>query len=313
MEKANSRFSTSVRFRLACLAVVVLCLTTVRLRGAAGGSQQTFATPQAAIQAAIEASEHNDTAALLRIFGPEGKDIVESGDPAQDKHDRKEFAELAHEKVQVNHDPANPNRITFSVGNEEWFFPVPLVQKDGKWLFDSTTGATEVLAHRIGENELNAIEVCRGFVEAQLEYATTLHDGGGLLEYAQRFMSTPGKQDGLYWERVPQSLVPKSFGVAATDEDGTAKHQPYYGYYFRILKTQGPSAPGGELNYVVNGEMIGGFALIAWPAEYAASGIKTFIVSHHGVLYEHDFGLDTAMIVKEITTFNPDPSWHKVD
>jgi hypothetical protein len=311
MAKANSRL-TPDWFRLACLAVVVVSLPAARLRGATGESQQTFATPQAAIRATIEASEHNDTAALLRIFGPEGKDIVESGDPVQDKNDRMEFVDLAHEKVQENPDPSNPNRTTFSIGNEDWPFPIPLVQKDGKWRFDSSTGAVEVLAHRIGENELNAIELCRGFVEAQLEYATTLHDGSGLLQYAQKFMSTPGRQDGLYWERVPEGLVPKSFAVAAND-DSVAKQKPYYGYYFRILKAQGPSASGGALNYVVNGRMIGGFAMIAWPAEYGASGIKTFIVSHHGIIYEQDLGPNTTWVAKEMTTFNPDASWHKVE
>jgi Protein of unknown function (DUF2950) len=311
MSKANSQWSTAHRFYLACLAVVVLGLTAAPLRGAAGESQQTFATPQAAIQATIEASQHNDTAALLRIFGPEGKDIVESGDPVQDKNDRMEFVDLAHEKMEVNQDPANPNRTTFSVGTEDWRFPIPLVQEDGKWRFDSATGAVEVLAHRIGENELNAMELCRGFVEAQLEYATTIHDGSGLLEYAQKFMSTPGRQDGLYWDRVPDSLVPKSFAAAASGE--TVATKPYHGYYFRILKAQGPEAPGGALNYVVNGIMIGGFAMIAWPAEYGGSGIKTFIVSHHGLIYEQDLGSNTAAIAKQMTSFNPDPSWHKVE
>ena len=311
MAKANSKSSTSVWFRFACLAVVVLSLTTAPLRGAAGETQQTFATLQAAIQATIQASEHNDTAALLRIFGPEGKEIVESGDPVQDTNDRQEFVDLAGEKLQVNRDPANPHHATFSVGIEDWSFPIPLIQKAGKWRFDSAAGAVEVLAHRIGENELNAIELCKGFVEAQLEYATTLHDGSGLLEYAQRFMSTPGRQDGLYWDRVPESFVPKSFAAAASDESGSAK--PYHGYYFRILKAQGSDAPGGALNYVVNDRMIGGFAMIAWPADYGASGIKTFIVSHNGVIYEQDLGTDTPAILKEITSFNPDPSWHKVE
>jgi len=309
MAKANSKSSTSVWFRFACLAVVVL--TTAPLRGAAGETQQTFATLQAAIQATIQASEHNDTAALLRIFGPEGKEIVESGDPVQDTNDRQEFVDLAREKLQVNRDPANPHHATFSVGIEDWSFPIPLIQKAGKWRFDSAAGAVEVLAHRIGENELNAIELCKGFVEAQLEYATTLHDGSGLLEYAQRFMSTPGRQDGLYWDRVPESFVPKSFAAAASDESGSAK--PYHGYYFRILKAQGSDAPGGALNYVVNDRMIGGFAMIAWPADYGASGIKTFIVSHNGVIYEQDLGTDTPAILKEITSFNPDPSWQKVE
>jgi len=156
------------------------------------------------------------------------------------------------------------------------------------------------------------MELCRGFVEAQLEYATTVHDGGSILEYAQKFMSTPGNQDGLYWDRAPESLVPKSFAMAASDEN-VAHHEPYYGYYFRILKAQGHDASGGALNYVVNGRMIGGFAMIAWPAEYGVSGVKTFIVSHHGVIYERDLGTGTTGIAEATTSFNPDRSWHQVE
>jgi hypothetical protein len=189
-----------------------------------------------------------------------------------------------------------------------------VIQKDGKWQFDSASGKIEVLARRIGRNELNAMEVCRGYAEAQLEYAAEAHDGDGLLKYAQRIVSTPGKQDGLYTEGVTDSLVSKEFAEAAAARVSTAgnKPDPYHGYYFRVLKAQGPDAAGGAFDYVVNGKMIGGFALVAWPAEYGASGIGTFIINHEGVVYEKDLGAATAMQARQLTRFNPDKSWHQV-
>ena len=198
-------------------------------------SQRTFATPQEAIQATIEASEHNDTAYLRQIFGTDRKNIVESGDSVADQNDRAEFVRLAHEKTKVNQDPANPDRVTFSIGNEDWPFPVPLDRRNGRWFFDSAGGELEILAHRIGENELNVVDVCRGFTEAEFEDASRTHDGGSTLEYAQRFLSSPGKQDGLYWNDV-DSLVPQSFANAASGD------RPYHGSYFRILTGQGANA-----------------------------------------------------------------------
>jgi hypothetical protein len=216
--------------------------------------------------------------------------------------------------MQIEEDSSTPDRVTFTVGAEEWPFPVAVIQKDGKWQFDSASGKIEVLARRIGRNELNAMEVCRGYAEAQLEYAADAHDGDGLLKYAQRIVSTPGKQDGLYTEGVTDSLVSKAFAEAAAARVSTAgnKPDPYHGYYFRVLKAQGPDAAGGAFDYVVNGKMIGGFALVAWPAEYGASGIGTFIINHEGVVYEKDLGAATAMQARQLMRFNPDKSWHQV-
>jgi hypothetical protein len=283
----------------------VLALTTTVLYSAPS-QQRTFASPQDAIQATIEASEHNDTAALRQIFGPDSKDVVESGDPSQDKEDRSEFVALARRNMKINQDPTNPDRVTFSIGNEDWPLPVPLVRTGGKWRFDTASGRVEILAHRIGENELNAIDACRAFAAAEIEYATTPHDGAKVQEYARKTLSSSGQHDGLYWDSAPKELLSKPFAEAV------ASGRPYHGYYFRILIAQGPSAPGGAVNYVVNGRMIGGFALVASPAEYQVSGVKTFIVSHDGLVFEKDLGSKTNTIAREMNRFDPDPSWREV-
>ena len=290
-------------------AAVGLALAAVLLQAAPPASQQTFATPQEAIQAIVDAAEHNDAAALLQLFGPDGKDILESGDPAQDKDLRAEFARSAHEKLQIEQDPTNPDRATFAVGEQDWPFPVPVVRKNGKWQLDPVGGRLEILARRIGRNELNVMDICRGYVEAQLEYASEDRDRDGILEYAQRIVGTPGKQDGLYADDAPQNLVTKAFAAAAR----TAKPEPYHGYYFRILKSQGPDATGGALDYVVKGKMIGGFALVAWPTEYGVSGVQTFIINHQGLLYGKDLGTNTGALARQMTRFNPDKSWRLVD
>jgi hypothetical protein len=267
-------------------------------------------TPREAVQATIDAAEQNDTPALLQLFGPEGKDMVESGDPAQDREFRVEFARLAHEKLQMETDPLNPGRVEFTVGVQAWPFPVPVIQKDGKWRLDTASGKIEIMARRIGRNELNAMDVCRGYAEAQMTYAATAHPGERMLQYAQKIMSTPGKQDGLYNEGAPDTLVSKAFAEAAANAAVPGKKQePYHGYYFRILKSQGPEAVGGAFDYVVNGKMIGGFALVAWPADYGVSGIRTLMISHEGVVYEKDLGPGTATLAHQIMRFNPDKSW----
>jgi hypothetical protein len=284
-------------------------LATALLHAAPPESQRTFATPLEAIQATIDAAEHNDAAALLQLFGPDGKDILESGDPAQDKDLRAEFARSAHEKLQIEEDPTNPSRVTFAVGEQDWPFPVPVVRKDGKWRLDPVTGRIEILARRVGRNELNAMEICRGYAEAQLDYASEDRDRNGVLEYAQSILGSPGKHDGLYSEDAPQNLVTKAFAAAAN----SAKPEPYHGYYFRVLKSQGPEAAGGAFDYVVNGKMIGGFALVAWPAEYGVSGVQTFIINHEGLVYGKDLGTNTASLARQTTRFNPDRSWQRFD
>jgi len=274
---------------------------------------QTFASAQEAAQALVNAAAQNDTAALVKIFGPAGRDIVESGDAAEDKAGRAHFADLAHEKMEVSLEPGNPDRATVVVGPEDWPFPVPLVHKNNQWYFDSASGRVEVLARRVGRNEMTAIDVCRGYVEAQMDYASQDRDGDGILQYAQKIVSSPGKKDGLYWEGEAEHLVPKAFAEAAATMFAEGKKPvPYHGYYFHILKAQGPDAQGGAMDYVVKGNMMGGFALIAYPAEYGVSGIQTFLVNHRGVVYEKDLGVATATLARQITRFNPDKTWKAI-
>jgi hypothetical protein len=309
----KTNWQTMLRPALTAGALVALTLTV--LPAQTQTAQPAFATPEEAIQAVGDAAGHNDTAALSKLFGPGGKDLVESGEDAGARENRANFAKMVREKMQIERDATNPNRVTFAVGAQEWPFPIPLVRdKAGKWYFDATQGKMEVLARRIGRNELNAVEVCRGYVEAQMAYANVDRDAHGILEYAQKIVSSPGKHDGLYWEGEPGNLVPKSFaGAAEAVAEAGKKPEPYHGYFYRILKAQGPAADGGPVSYVVKGEMIGGFALVAWPAEYGVTGVKTFIVNHRGIVDEKDLGPTTAAQARQMTQFNPDKGWHPVD
>jgi hypothetical protein len=309
MPRVSALHLKDISRRLTRLATVGLAVAVAPLHAAPRDSQRTFASAQQAIQATIAAAEHNDAAALLQLFGPDGKDILESGDPAQDNELRAEFARSAHERLQIDEDPTNPDRVTFAVGIQDWPFPVPVVRKDGQWRLDPISGRREILARRVGRNELNTMELCRGYVEAQLDYASEDRDRDGILEYAQRIASSPGKQDGLYSDDAPQNLVTRAFALAA----GAGEPEPYHGYYFRVLKSQGPAATGGQLNYVVKGKMIGGFALVAWPAEYGITGVQTLIINHEGVMYGKDLGVNTAERAHHMIRFNPDKSWRRVD
>ena len=307
--------------RLACPflcagAAVALSLAAAHLWAAPQTTAAaTFATPEEAAKALVQAAKNNDTAAMLKLFGPDAKDIVQSGDPAADKAAREEFAQRAAAKMKIVPEPGNPDRATLVVGENDWPMPVPLVRHSGKWSFDAADGKLEVLARRIGRNEMTAIDVCRAYVEAQMQYAARDRDANGVLEYAQKIISSPGKKDGLYWGGQPDSLAPKAFADAAAAllQAQGKKAVPYHGYYFHILKAQGPDAPGGAVDYVVKGKMIGGFALVAWPDEYAVSGIKTFIVNHEGVVYEKDLGPATGTVARAMTRFNPDKGWKKVE
>jgi len=296
----------------ASLAALAAGLTL--LEAAPQDSQRTFPTPKAAAQALVDAAAQNDTAALLKLFGPGGKDIVQSGDAADDKAMRAEFAERARSGLQVEPDHDNPNRVIIVVGDQNWPLPVPLIRKNDQWYFDAASGRVEILARRIGRNELAAIDVCRGYVEAQMEYASRDRETHGLLTYAQHILSTPDKKDGLYYEGEPENLVPKSFADAAAVllQAQGKKPVPYHGYFFHILKAQGPDAPGGAMDYVVKGAMIGGFAMVAWPAEYGVSGVQTLIVNHRGVVYEKDLGAQTATLARQMARFNPDKTWKPV-
>jgi Protein of unknown function (DUF2950) len=277
--------------------------------------QKTFDTAQQAADAVILATQNDDLAALLEIFGPDGKDFLVTGDDVQDKNSRASFAALAKEKMHVDTDPHNPKRAILSVGNEDWPLPVPLVKQAGKWHFESNAGRTEILARRIGANELDVISICRGYAEAQKEYASEIHDDSGVNQYAQRIISTPGKHDGLSWQNPDGSQGgPVGEAIAKALEEGyTNKSGPYHGYYFKTLSGQGPAAALGQLDYVVNGVMIGGFAMIAWPAEYQVTGVETFIVSYDGIVYQKDLGPDTANIASTMERYNPDQTWLRTD
>jgi DUF2950 family protein len=277
--------------------------------------QRTFDTAQQAAEAMTLAAQNDDVSALIEIFGPDGKNFVSTGDDVQDKNARASFAALAKEKMHVDTDPHNPRRATLSVGNEEWPVPVPIIKQGAKWHFDSKAGRTEILDRRIGANELDVISICRGYAEAQKEYASEIHDDSGVNQYAQRIISTPGKHDGLSWRNPDGSEGgPVAEVIAKAIEEGyTSKSGPYHGYYFKTLTGQGPAAPLGQIDYVVGGVMIGGFALVAWPAEYQVTGVQTFIVSYDGNVYQKDFGSGTAKIASAIERYNPDKTWHRTN
>jgi hypothetical protein len=252
--------------------------------------------------------------ALTEIFGPQGNDIVFSGEMAQDRNHATDFAAQARKKKSVSMDPKGGARAFLLVGEEDWPFPVPLVQQGGKWHFDSKAGQQELLYRRIGANELDAIDVCNGYVEAQQQYALQQRTVNEVNQYAQRIVATPGKQDGLAWQNADGSWGgPIGANIARAIEQGyTSTSEPYHGYFFKILKGQGPTAPLGEMDFVVKGVMIGGFALVAAPAEYNVTGVRTFIVSHAGTVYEKDLGPKTLDEFQKMELFNPDPTWSPV-
>lgn len=301
--------SVDVRKNSTAILIGILFSVSPAVSGASP-RQSAFATPKDALNAVITACEHNKTSELVKIFGPDGKDVVESGDPSDDADNRKAFAKAAHEKAEWIADPANADKMILSIGQDDYPFPIPLIRLNGQWHFDSAQGRQEILARRIGSNELSAMEVMRGYVEAQFEYAQD-HRANGVPHYAQKIVSTPGKQDGLYWEAAkgaPECDVPKGFAQAA-ESMAQDKREPYHGYYFKILAAQGPAARGGAVNYVIKNEMIGGFGLLAWPSQYSVSGVESFMVNNDGTVYQNDLGPDTKKAAEAIVQFNPAAPW----
>jgi hypothetical protein len=290
---------------------VILIAGTV-LCAAPGTGGKRFSTPEEARDALIAAAAES-LEAVKALFGPGSAEIVRTGDEVADKNVLLRFRTLAREKAQLEPDEMNPNRMTLVLGAVEWPFAVPLVQKDGQWYWDIEEGKAEIRRRTIGGNELTAIEICRGYVEAQNSYAEIDRNGNGVLEYASKIISTEGTKDGLYWAGE-DSPVAAAFARAVAEgyafSGGTPR--PYHGYFYKILRAQGPDAGGGAQDYFVHGLMIGGFALVAWPAEYGVSGIMTFIVSHDRVVYEKDLGPRSGALAKAMTTFNPDKSWRAV-
>jgi len=279
------------------------------------GSGKAFDTAEQAGDALIQAAETFDVPALKEILGPGSDDIVASEDPVQDKNRAMEFVAMAKEKHSIEVDAKNPNSASLLVGKDDWPLPIPIVKKSGKWYFDTKTGREVILLRRIGANELDAIEICRGFVEDQHEYAAEKHDDSIVNQYAQKIISTPGKHDGLAWKNPDGTRGgPMGEEVAEALEQGYSdKAKPYHGYFFKVLKGQGPNAPMGEMDFMLGGAMIGGFALVAAPAEYKVTGVKTFMVSHAGIVYEKDLGPDTMKTFQSIERFNPDKSWAATD
>jgi hypothetical protein len=301
--------------------LVLIFAVTLILLGSyqrADAQQKTFKTPEEAVTSLMEAVKANDTKAMLAIFGPAGKEIISSGDKVQDKATGERF--LKAYEVMNKLEKETDSKMTLVVGEEEWPFPVPIVKKGENWLFDTLAGKEELINRRIGRNELNTIQVCLAYVDAQREYAMKDQDGDGLLAYAQKVWSTKGKKDGLYWEtKEGEEQSPLGPGAARAVAEGYTprkpgdKPLPFHGYYYKILKAQGKNAPGGAYDYVVKGKMIGGFAMVAYPAEYGASGVMTFIVNHDGVVYEKDLGAETGKIASAMTKYDPDPTWKKAE
>jgi hypothetical protein len=277
--------------------------------------QKQFNTPKEAADNLVQAAESFDIAALKEILGPDSADIISSKDPVEDKNRATAFAAKAKEKSSIGMDSKNPTRAILTVGNDNFPLPIPIVKNKGKWMFDTKVGREEILNRRIGSNELDAIAICRGFVEAQQQYAQEKHDDSQVNQYAQRIISTPGKHDGLAWQKPDGSWGgPVGEGVARALEQGYSKQgQPFHGYYFKVLKGQGPAAPLGQMDFVVKGAMIGGFALAAAPAQYRVTGVQTFIVGPSGVVYQKDLGPDTLKTFESLDRFNPDKTWKATD
>jgi hypothetical protein len=275
---------------------------------------RSFSSAQEAANALIDAAEKFDEAALSEILGPDSYDIIHTGEPARDREVAQKFAEQARIKTNVSLQPKNPRRAILEVGEENWPFAVPIVKVGSTWSFDARAGRQELLYRRIGGNEINAIAICRGYVEAQHEYALQKRGTSGVNQYAQRIISSSGTQDGLAWQNSDGTWGgPIGEKVAAAIARGYSKRtEPFHGYFFKVLKGQGSAAPLGEMDFVVKGAMIGGFALVAFPAQYRLTGVKSFMVSHDGVVYEKDLGPKTPELAGAIERFNPDKSWTPV-
>jgi len=298
------------------IAAIALLVTMHAAGYAASAKQKSFASPEEAVKAGIAAAKSDDIKELLAILGDDAKDMVSSGDPVADKARRQEFLKAYDEKHQLIKEG---DGYILTVGNQEWPYPIPVVKRGNGWVFDTAQGREEILNRRIGENELSTIQVLLAIVDAQREYASKDRDGNGVLEYAQKFRSDSGKKNGLYWEEKAGEEESPLGPLAAearvegyTAASASSKPRPFHGYYFKILTAQGKNAPGGAYSYLVKDKMIGGFAVIAAPAQYGNSGVMTFIVNHDGIVYEKDLGKNTLELAKKISSFDPDKGWKKV-
>jgi len=304
-------------FRLFAATVVAMFIIFIGIQADAAVKQKGFATPDEAVKAFAAAMESNDEKELLSIFGTAAKELISSGDPVSDKQRREMFISDYNRKNKLVQEGS---RMVLNVGEKDWPFPVPLVKKGDQWFFDTKAGKEEILNRRIGENELSTVQTLLAIVDAQREYAMNDRDNDGLLEYAEIFRSDPGRKNGLYWKTNPgEEPSPLGELVADARAEGygrTGLKQgpiPFHGYYFRILKKQGKHAAGGAFDYVVKNNMIGGFAVVAYPAVYGSSGVMTFVVNHEGVVYEKDLGKNTAKTAKAMNSFDPDQTWKKAE
>lgn len=307
------------RYLLVLLAVLMV-LSTIEPTFAASAKvrQKSFRSPAEAVNSLVEAVKNNNNKALKYILGPDSEKLISSGDPVADQAGRDRFIELYNEKNQL--EQKSSSKTVLTLGKDDFPFPLPLVLKGHMWSFDTKAGSKEILNRRIGRNELEVMDVLKDYLEAQREYARKDHDGNGVLEFARKLNSTSGKQDGLYWE-VKEGEEPSPFGplVAKADCEGydklfrDAPPEPFHGYYFKVLMKQGKNAEGGAFDYLVNDKMVLGFALVAYPARYRTSGVMTFIVNQSGVIHQKDLGNNTAKIATEMSQYDPDSSWKKVE
>ena len=295
------------------ISALVLCCAlytaTLPTHAQTAGAQRTFDSPEAAVKALVAAAAADDEAALVDIFGAKYRGVVVTTDKAQDRQSHARFAQAAAQYQLLR--PEKDGRVTLLVGADAWPLPIPLVQTGGAWRFDTAAGAEEMVNRRIGANELATIDTMRFYVDAQRRYAAKPRDKSNVRQFAQRLGSAPGKTDGLYWDPSVSS-EPSPLGPLLKDASTRHRGDAYQGYYYRVLKAQGPAAPGGRYSYVINGHMVAGYGLIAYPAQYGVSGVKTFIVNHYGVVYEKDLGKNTALAAAGITEYNPDRTWKEV-
>ena len=301
---------------LLAVAVLVLVMTITGITAEAASKQMSFATPEDAVKAFIDAIRTDDSKGLLAIFGAGAKDLMYSGDPVADKERRKKGIEAFDKKNTL---VKEGEKMVLVIGESDWPFPIPLVKRGEKWIFDTKAGRLEILNRRIGQNELATIRTMHEIVDAEREYAMVDRDGDGLVEYAGKFLSDPGKKNGLYWqtkegeEPSPLGEVVAKAKAGGYTKGSTQKPEPYNGYYYLMLNKQGKNASGGAFEYVVRGKQIAGFAVVSYPAKYRNSGVMTFMVNQDGVVYQKDLGKDTAKLAKAIKAYDPGPSWKKVE
>ena len=315
MRQSRTRWLGGPRLRLIGIVLVTVSLAAEWGSSAfAAVTQRRFASVEAASQALVDAFRSGEGKAMLAVLGDEGNRVVSSGDPVSDRRGRERFVAAYDDKHRLE---AGGGKVVLVVGRQDFPFPIPIVPDGPSWRFDTAAGTEEIVNRRIGQNELNTIQVCLAYVDAQREYYARDPDGDALLQYAPKFASSPGKRDGLYWPTNPGD-PPSPLGpfVARARGEGYTKHSAnpvaYWGYHYRILTAQGKDAPGGAYDYLAHGKMIGGFALVAYPAQYGVSGVMTFIVNQDGVVYQKNLGPNSAAIARAMKQFNPDSTWQKV-